>query len=260
MKRLVTAAVVLPALVLYLARLSTAWFLLLLLVVAAAGLIEFTRMVNLPGTLRQATVISGLLVLVNAYRPLVAQTDLLAGLFVLLLLVRLLAIRRPEASLRDVGLALLGILYIALLLSCQVALRERSVGWIFLLYGSVWASDSLALYIGSWLGRHKLYPVMSPNKTVEGFLAGLAGGALGALLVNLVYAFTSPGIAAGAGLLLSAAGQAGDLVESMFKRDAGVKDSSDLFPGHGGILDKIDASLLAGPVLYFLVIYFERPS
>jgi len=260
LKRLVTAAVVLPALVLYLTQLSLAWFVLLLLVVGAAGLVEFTGMARIPEKLRFVTIAAGLLVLLNAYHPVFSQADLLTGLLLVFLMVRLLVVRRPEGCLRDTGLAALGLMYVALLLSCQVGLRSKSVGWIFVLYGSVWASDSLALYIGTWLGRHKLYPAMSPNKTVEGFVAGLVGGALGAILVNLIYDFMPLEVAAGTGLLLSAAGQAGDLIESMFKRDAGVKDSSDLFPGHGGLLDKIDASLLAGPVLYFLVTYFEISS
>jgi phosphatidate cytidylyltransferase len=149
----------------------------------------------------------------------------------------------------------LGITYIPLMLSLVVLLRATAdgVGWIFLLCAVVFAGDTAALYAGTLWGRNKLCPSISPGKTVE--------GALGGLLANLAVGLAGKGwflpeigwgtciaFALGAGL----AGQAGDLFESALKRAAGTKDSGALLPGHGGVLDRIDALLFAAPVAYLV--------
>ncbi|HTY94916.1 MAG TPA: phosphatidate cytidylyltransferase [Steroidobacteraceae bacterium] len=148
---------------------------------------------------------------------------------------------------------LLGVAYIPLLLSLVVMLRATAGGaaWIFLLCAVVFAGDTVALYAGTLWGRHKLCPAISPGKTVEGALGGLAAnliaGAAGkALFFPDVDWSTAIVFALGVGL----AGQAGDLFESALKRAAGIKDSSRLLPGHGGVLDRIDALLFALPVAY----------
>ncbi len=146
-----------------------------------------------------------------------------------------------------------GVVYIPLLLSLVVLLRATAEGatWIFLLCSVVFAGDTAALYAGSLWGRHKLCPSISPGKTIE--------GALGGLTANLVVgaagkALFLPGVEWGSCLLFALgaglAGQAGDLFESELKRAAGVKDSGRLLPGHGGVLDRIDALLFAAPVAY----------
>jgi len=95
----------------------------------------------------------------------------------------------PENALKDSGIALIGLIYIPGLLTYQIALRGAGLEYIFLLYGTVWASDSLALYTGKWLGKHKLYPQISPNKTVEGSLGSFVGGIL-AVLIRYLIIFT----------------------------------------------------------------------
>ncbi len=118
------------------------------------------------------------------------------------------------------------------------------------LYGAVAIGDSAAFYGGTKFGRRRLAPYLSPNKSVEGSLFGLAGSAL----VGVVAAHWLPGMSYLQGAIAAAAlgvvGQSGDLIESALKRAAGQKDSSRLLPGHGGVLDRIDAHLPAGAVLY----------
>jgi phosphatidate cytidylyltransferase len=112
----------------------------------------------------------------------------------------------------------------------------------------------MAYYIGKGIGKRKLYREVSPNKTVAGAAGSLIGGITGALILR---ALIVPQITASAALFIGATigiiSVIGDLIESMFKRDAGVKDSGIIIPGHGGILDKIDGSLFAGPVLYWVL-------
>ncbi|MDL2269545.1 phosphatidate cytidylyltransferase [Desulfosarcina sp. OttesenSCG-928-A07] len=150
-----------------------------------------------------------------------------------------------------------GLVYIPMLLSFLVLLRADVNGalWVFLLLCTVAAGDIGAFYTGTYLGRHKLCPWVSPKKTIEGSLGGLLSN------VVLVLAFKAlffpllpllPGIVFA--LLIGVSGQIGDLFASEFKRSVGIKDSGRLLPGHGGFLDRLDALLLASPIAYLLKI------
>lgn len=162
--------------------------------------------------------------------------------------------------------ALFGVLYLGWLPAHFVMLRgidPAGPGLLTLLLGAVALSDSGAMYIGSRYGRHKLAPKTSPNKSWEGAVAGLGGGiAAGFICLGLRLAFGCAGFPdrgvlwyAATGAALAVAGQIGDLVESLLKRDAGVKDSGFVFPGHGGVLDRCDGYLFAGPVLYYWLVF-----
>jgi phosphatidate cytidylyltransferase len=146
-----------------------------------------------------------------------------------------------------------GVVYIPLLLSLVVLLRATADGatWIFLLCAVVFAGDTAALYAGTLWGRHKLCPSISPGKTVEGALGGLVANLLVGIAGKILFL---PGVEWATCLLFSIgaglAGQVGDLFESELKRVAGIKDSGNLLPGHGGVLDRIDALLFAAPVAY----------
>jgi phosphatidate cytidylyltransferase len=133
---------------------------------------------------------------------------------------------------------------------------------ICVVLGSIWACDSLAYYGGKFFGKHKLFERVSPKKTWEGAVAGFIGGITGVLLVRYLF------IQAGEtfyldvlqvsiiGALGGSLGQLGDLAESWLKRDAGVKDSSSIIPGHGGVLDRFDSLLFVAPATYVYVKYF----
>ena len=152
----------------------------------------------------------------------------------------------------------LGITYIPLSLSLLAVIRNEPDGmvFIFLLLGIIFAGDISAFYVGTYLGRHKLNPAISPGKTFEGAFGGLSGNlAAGGIGV----AFFMPSISWGAGILFflaaGVAGQVGDLFESELKRSSDIKDSGGLLPGHGGFLDRIDALLFASPVAYLFKMY-----
>jgi phosphatidate cytidylyltransferase len=112
--------------------------------------------------------------------------------------------------------------------------------------------DSAAYYLGSLFGKRKLYPAVSPNKSIEGALGGLAGSLVGSLLFRQLF-FPELGLllCLGAALIVGAVGQTGDLFESLLKRSCGVKDSGTIIPGHGGVLDRLDSILFAAPVIWF---------
>ncbi len=221
---------------------------------------EFYVMYNVPWKLCYSGVlVGGVLLYVSCRYPAYFLDGIFLGLF-LLLFVRLVTAENPSGTMSEVGPLGVGFFYISGFLSFQWFLRTEVFGvkYLFLLYSSVWLADSTAYYVGTKLGRLKFYPSISPNKTIEGVFGSIAGGSIGALIINAV--LNIPGFsvkgAAITGAVIGITTVIGDLIESMFKRDAGVKDSGALIPGHGGVLDKIDGLLVSGPVLYFIVRYF----
>ena len=169
--------------------------------------------------------------------------------------------REMSTSVPAAAATLLAAVYLGVLGGTIAALRvlppEADGAWrVTLLLAIVMTSDTFAYFAGSAFGRHKLAPLVSPGKTVEGLAGGLAGGVLAALLVRRFGLPEIPALAAVAlGIVVSAFGVAGDLVESLMKRWAGVKDSGRLFPGHGGMLDRLDSLLFGAPVLYYYFLY-----
>jgi phosphatidate cytidylyltransferase len=148
-------------------------------------------------------------------------------------------------------------LYLGLPLGALVAIREtRGRDALFLLMLTVVASDTAQYYSGRAFGRRPLAPAISPKKTVEGAVGGFVFGALVCAIIGALWLPVVPlALRAAIGVMIVALGIAGDLFESMLKRSAGVKDSSSLIPGHGGILDRIDALLFAAPVYYVVLKY-----
>ena len=178
--------------------------------------------------------------------------------FALLFLFR---IRNVADAAREVAYALLAFLYIPFLLMHLVLLRQTPYGvnWLIVLMLIVMTNDSAAYYTGSAFGKTKLYPLVSPKKSVEGALGGLVGSMCGTLIakytffpqLSLVDVFATA-------LVIGALGQVGDLFESLLKRSFGVKDSGTIFPGHGGVLDRLDSILFAAPITYYYTIYFFK--
>ncbi len=156
------------------------------------------------------------------------------------------------------GVVFFGFLYLPLLLAHLCLLRELAFGreWIFLVLVVIMAGDTAAYFTGSAIGRRKLYPAISPNKSIEGAAGGLAGSLLGAFAASLTFfpALTVSDVLF-FGLLVGAAGQVGDLFESMLKRSYGVKDSGTIIPGHGGILDRLDSLLFAFPLAFYYALW-----
>lgn len=165
---------------------------------------------------------------------------------------------RFEEPLTILYRGILGIIFVGFLASHLVLIRALPHGanWLIILTAITAGSDTCAYYVGSRWGRRKLCEHISPNKTMEGALGGLAGGIGAALLLSQV--FSVPASLLTIVLLsgfLSAAGMVGDLLESVIKRGTGVKDSGSLLGGHGGVLDRVDSLLLAAPLLYYILLY-----
>lgn len=168
-----------------------------------------------------------------------------------------------STSIISVSTTVFGITYISWLLSHLVLLRGLEGGqWlIFYLLLIIWAGDTAAFYIGSYIGKHQLAPVISPKKTVEGAIGGLGISMIASLIAkNWLLPSWDYKQALMVGGLLAVMGQLGDLGKSIFKRDAGLKDSGNIIPGHGGILDRVDGLLFSTPVLYYYVVGFGGAS
>jgi phosphatidate cytidylyltransferase len=200
--------------------------------------------------------------------PVIAlEYALLAGLFI----IPLATLRRGGdwgTALGDIAATLFAVTFIGVLFGYLIGLRllddlpkgeETGSDLVFLLFFVVWASDTAAYYTGSAVGRTPLAPQVSPRKTVEGALGGVAG-ALAATFVARAWFmhWLSPLDCVILAPLLGVIGILGDLVESMLKRGAGVKDSASVVPGHGGILDRVDSVLYAAPVLYYYYLFAMR--
>jgi len=179
---------------------------------------------------------------------------------VVLPLIGLLSRRQKEGAFATWAWTIAGIFYVGWLLSYLVALRGLDTGrnWVFFALFTTWASDTAAFFIGRRFGRHKLAPNISPGKTWEGAIGGIAGAVIMSILFFTPTPFHLPLIywqAIVLSLLVSILGQVGDLVESLLKRNMGVKDSGRLMPGHGGILDRLDSIIFAGVVVYYYVVW-----
>lgn len=167
-----------------------------------------------------------------------------------------LFLKRPKNAIADVSVTLMGMIYIGWFFSYFLfirALTERGAYLLFMM-GTIWALDIVAFLVGTALGKHKLIPSVSPKKSIEGAVAGfifclIAAGVFG------YYAGFDMTHSLILGAVIGIVAQLSDLFESLIKRDAGVKDSSNLVPGHGGVLDRMDSFILAAPVFYYYLVW-----
>jgi phosphatidate cytidylyltransferase len=178
--------------------------------------------------------------------------SLTLGLFVLVLLLFFSGLE--SEALPRFALALLFVVYLPYLFAhiCLIHALPQGRALVALLLMVTWGGDAFSYYGGTYFGKRKLAPRISPNKTVEGFVAGLFGGAFFALLLGWLNLIDLPwNLLAGLGIAANFCGQLGDLFESFLKRSQGIKDSGSLIPGHGGFLDRIDSVLFAAPVIFY---------
>jgi phosphatidate cytidylyltransferase len=195
-----------------------------------------------------------------AYSAIALRVPLEAVLVFCAIGVALLAVARgrpDEDVLRLVSVAMFPALYLGAALGVSLLVRQQwGVKAVLIPFLTVVISDSAQYYGGRTMGKRKLAPEISPKKTVEGAITGVIAAAIATPLLCL-WVFPGKPVApfVALGLMLSAAGICGDLFESLLKRSAGVKDASGLIPGHGGMLDRIDSLLFAGPVYYLFLRY-----
>ncbi|WLD95187.1 phosphatidate cytidylyltransferase [Alkalihalobacillus sp. AL-G] len=176
-------------------------------------------------------------------------------IFGLLLLLTWTVITKNHFSFEDASFVLMATLYLGVgfLYLNETRALDNGVSSIFFVLFIVWATDTGAYFFGKSFGKRKLWPVISPNKTIEGSLGGLACAILVAVVYQLLLPIYSAFIfAILAAIIIGIFGQIGDLVESAFKRHYQVKDSGTLLPGHGGILDRFDSILFVLPILHIL--------
>jgi phosphatidate cytidylyltransferase len=275
MKRILTALVLIP-LVLFLVFLGPRWQWLFTLAVAAVAALaawEYLGLAERSGAKppRVAVVVAlGLLFAGNFEYP--DQTAAIFGGLSLGLLIYCTFRSSIDRLFADAATSIFCLVYVGLTLLTLPNLREETNGpsLVAFLLCVVWAGDIAALYVGRTLGRLKLAPSLSPNKTWEGTLGSVTGSLLAAggllWLASWLAQWGSAKLSysedlwywLGLAVLVNVAAQVGDLAESALKRSVGVKDSGVLLPGHGGVLDRIDALLLAAPVLWYALVIHQR--
>ncbi len=260
MTRIVSAAILLPILF------GTVWFLppvATLVLAEVAALLAFLEYAGLASALGAAVprTLSGAAVLAACASigagPGAPEIVLLSAMLVIG--AAAVAAGRPNPGmLRDAAAAIFPVLYIGLPLGALAATRLAGRETIVLLAAVIIASDSGQYYSGRTFGRRKLAPEISPKKTVEGAIGGVVIGCAAMIAGGLsVFPAANVVILILMSLAVVTLGIVGDLFESLLKRSAGVKDSGSLIPGHGGVLDRIDSWLFAGPVYYVFVRYLQ---
>ncbi|MCL5058077.1 MAG: phosphatidate cytidylyltransferase [Actinobacteria bacterium] len=164
----------------------------------------------------------------------------------------------PGVTPAAVAVRLTGTLYVSLLIYFYL-IRTLDGGqlWILTLLAAIWAGDTVAYFTGKKLGKRKLAPDLSPGKTVEGAVCGLAGCILGAFAVYFLFPALPSGQVLAVGAVAGVFGIIGDLFESSLKRQGGIKDSGTVIPGHGGVLDRFDSLIFAAPAVYYLLSFWS---
>ena len=283
--RWLTAAILIPPVV-WVCKVGGLPYVGLVIVFAVAAVNEFYNLISFKGARPHrllGTVAVALLPVIVYVGDLFYATSLMTAVLLALMIVQL-AQREIHEAIASVSATFFGVFYIGWLLAHAVSVRfisedlvrrygdlaavdiDPEVGffYIILCLAAGYGCDTGAYFVGRAYGRRKLAPAISPNKTLEGALGGLIAGALGAVFAKAVFDYLpgrlshdlSYSAAVIFGIVIAAAGIVGDLVESLLKRDAEVKDAGRLLPGVGGVLDRVDSALLAIPVTYYLLLAY----
>lgn len=221
---------------------------------------EFFRICRMGGRMPNETIglAAALLFPLAAYAR--GQAALVIVMFILLICCACWYVFTPRANVADVAVTAFGPLYTSLSFSSVVLIRASDAGLVgaALTFGvmfSIWANDAMAYFVGSKIGAHKLAPRISPHKSWEGFFGGLVASVIIWGILGLFHVEgLGMGLALFSGLVVGMAGVVGDLFESRIKRGVGVKDSGNLMPGHGGLLDRSDSLLFGCMAAYFLLL------
>jgi len=263
--RVITAAVGVPLVILAI-WFGAPWFSLLIAAAALVGTYEFYHMANFDR--REPLIYLGLLwalaLVLSPHYP-YKSPDVLPIVITATMLISLICLLcRPskEGAFRNWAWTIVGALYVGWMLSYWLSLRglEDGRNWVYLAMLTTFANDTGAFFIGRAMGKHRLAPEISAAKTWEGAIGGLISAILGAVVIATVLNLISP-FTFGywqiilLGFLVGFFAQLGDLVESLLKRNMGVKESGNLLPGHGGILDRFDSLIFVGAVVYYYVIW-----
>jgi len=260
-KRVLSAAILIPlvAIVAYLGGLVF-WGVVLLFALLAGY--EYTRMLRQAGFTPSYVIVAILVILliVDAQWPAFDMMFWAVALVPLLALAIQVYRGNAPGSLTGWALEVVGGIYVGLSMSCFIRLRALDQGllWLALAFLGTWICDSAAYFVGIHYGKHRFFPAISPKKTREGAIGGLAFGLLAVVLLGYWLLSLPLGWGIVLGLALVLAATFGDLAESVIKRQAGVKDSGALIPGHGGALDRVDSLLYVVPIVYLFALIVYR--
>ena len=226
------------------------------------ALLEYFDIVGADATERAFGIGLGLVLAAVAYWGGSAGVVLIPAAVIVPALFYLFRFKDLQTVMQRAALTTFGVVYAGLLLTFLALLKRdapQGGSWVLLTLMTAWFGDTGAYFAGRFLGKTKLYPAISPGKTRAGAVGGVIGSFLASVLANLWF-FPELGWVHGAVVTVvgAALGQCGDLVESMLKRAFGVKDSGKILPGHGGILDRVDAVLFIAPFMYVYVVLIWR--
>jgi len=267
-KRIIVSIIFLPC-ILIIARRGGVYFLIMVGIVVLAGMWEFYRMVRQKG-LRPFKFIglaAGVLIPVLYYFHSQGSVNVLLSITFIGITAAELCRKGIHNPVYNISVNMMGVIYVGWLGSHLVLLRELPVikgmdyssGFLFVLLVFIltWTYDTGAYAVGKIIGKHRLVPGISPGKTIEGTVGGVALSLIAILIARKYFlSFLNLQQAVFLAVLSSMVGQLGDLAESLIKRDVRAKDSSSTIPGHGGILDRFDSMLFNAPVIYYLLRYF----
>lgn len=264
LKRVVTALITAPLLVLLILRGTEPVFSFLVLVIVSVGLWEYFSFAEKSGLSVPVWlgILLGTLIVLTSYRfsfpHMLFALVLAITISLTYFMLNFHTYGNPFCS---AGIFITGLVYIPFFLSHLVFIRHLAMGriWVIFLMAVVFAGDIAAYYVGSLLGRHKLYKSVSPGKTIEGAIGGLAASVATAYLFRIyLLDWLSPLQTLTIAITIAVTAQIGDLVESMLKRAVGVKDSGRILPGHGGMLDRMDGVIFSSPLLFYELLFFLR--
>lgn len=266
--RVIVAVITIP-LILVVSYLGGIFFLLFVLAISLISYYEFQMIAKKKGIAANISLgfIAIIFLQVNQYRNFINSFSFLILFLVLLFLIELF--RNRGSVILNTGATLLGVFYLGLFGSTIIGIREfypdvgslydRGAYLIMSLFAAIWICDSAAFWAGSKLGKHKLFPRVSPNKSWEGSIFGFIFSVIVLILAKILFLdFLTIADSVIIGIIIGLFGQIGDLIESLIKRDTGVKDSSSLIPGHGGMFDRFDSLFYTAPVILLYLMFIGR--
>jgi phosphatidate cytidylyltransferase len=266
--RVIVAVITIPVIIAA-AFAGNIYFLFFVVAITTISYYEFCIMVKNKNISANRTfgLIGIVVFLINYYRTFIDIYSFLLLFLVILFLLELF--RNRGSAVLNTGATLLGVFYLGLFGSSIIGIREfypdigvlyQRGGYLMItIFTAIWLCDSAAFWAGRKLGKHKLFPRVSPNKSWEGSIFGFLFSIIVLILARiLILDFISFTNAVIIGIIIGIFGQLGDLIESLIKRDNGVKDSSGLIPGHGGMFDRFDSLFYTSPVILLYLTYISR--
>ncbi len=257
--RIISALIGLP-IILFFIYMGGGYFAFMIAVLATIGLYELSRMTKGRQQFLFVPVLLGVwMMLMGSY----FQWENWSGMGILITFCLVFAVavfQFPAFDVLDIAVNFLGLIYIGWTMAHFILFDSLGDGRLLVLYlfVAIWGSDSGAYFTGRFLGKHKLCPRVSPKKTIEGSIGGIVTSCILLVLINQYLHLLTTVAAIIIGVVISIIGQIGDLIESLIKRYYQVKDSGNLIPGHGGVLDRFDSAMLAAPVMYYCFIIAQH--